>query len=174
MKRTTKIISVILAVMLLSVFTSVNVFATQTSQDGLEIQIITDKENYTANENIKTTIEVKNTNDYEISNLSIKGNLPDGLTLVDGDTSLTQEFLKSNESANLVFTSKVISEEKETNPPTTQKPTSTATNDVVNQDNNDLTTIKTGGQPIYTIIVSILFFISALAVTIVVFFKQKE
>ena len=158
MKRTTKIISVLLAIMILSVLASINVFATQTSQDGLEVQIVTDKESYTVNENIKTTITVKNTNDYEISNLSIKSNMPDGLALVDGDTSLTQESLKSNESANLVFTSKVISEEKETDPPTTQKPTNTATNDVVNQDNNDSTTIKTGGQPIYTIIISVLFF----------------
>lgn len=174
MKRATKIISVLLAIMILSVLASINVFATQTSQDGLEVQIVTDKESYTVNENIKTTITIKNTNDYEISNLSIKSNMPDGLTLVDGDTSLTQESLKSNESANLVFTSKVISEEKETNPPTTQKPTSTATNDVVNQDNNDSTTIKTGGQPIYTIIVSVLFFISALAVTIAVFLNRKN
>lgn len=174
MKRTTKIISVLLAIMILSVLASINVFATQTSQDGLEVQIVTDKESYTVNENIKTTITVKNTNDYEISNLSIKSNMPDGLALVDGDTSLTQESLKSNESANLVFTSKVISEEKETDPPTTQKPTNTATNDVVNQDNNDSTTIKTGGQPIYTIIVSVLFFISALAVTIVVFINRKN
>lgn len=180
MKRPIKFISVIVALIILTATACLTVFAAQQSQDGLEAQIITDKESYTANENIKTSITVKNTNDYEISNLTVTANLPESLKLVDGETTKSQERLKSDETFALEFTSKLNSQTKETstNPPATQKPANSATNDVVNDNdnnkiNNDSASIKTGENSIYLTIFGILFLLTAITLSIVVF-KNKN
>lgn len=178
MKKTNKILSVIVALVILTVTACLTVFATQKSQDGLEVQIVTDKENYSTNESIKTSITVKNTNDYEISNLTVKANLPENFKLVDGDTKKSQEILKSDKTFVLNFTSKFNSQIKETstNPPATQKPTNIATNDIVNNggnNNNDSTAIKTGENSLYAIIFGIIFLLTALIISVAVF-KNKN
>lgn len=59
------------------------------SDDGLEVTIVTDKNEYSAADEIKVEISVKNTNDYAVEDVTVEALLPEGLTLKDG-SSLTK------------------------------------------------------------------------------------
>lgn len=178
MKNKNKILSVIVVLVILTITNCLTVFATQKNQDGLEARIVTDKENYSTNENIKTSITVKNTNDYEISNLTVKANLSENFKLVAGDTTKAQEILKPDKTFVLNFTSKMNLQIKETstNPLATQNSTNVATNDIVNDggnNNNDSTAIKTGENSLYAIIFGVIFLLTALLISVAVF-KNKN
>lgn len=49
------------------------------TQDGLEVSILTDKDTYTADEEILVSVSIKNTNTYEVKGISIETILPEGL-----------------------------------------------------------------------------------------------
>ena len=58
------------------------------TEDGLEVSITTDKDEYGANEDIQIHITVKNNNWHKVSGISIETLLPKGLELKGGDASL--------------------------------------------------------------------------------------
>lgn len=80
------------------------VYASSTNQDGLYAEIITDKENYVINEDIKITVKLENRNDFPVENISIEGLIPDGLTLKNGQVDKNITRLKANEKVELSFT----------------------------------------------------------------------
>lgn len=57
------------------------------TQDGLEVVILTDKDEYTAEEEISLSISITNTNGYLIEGISIQTLLPEGLKIKSGDLS---------------------------------------------------------------------------------------
>lgn len=80
------------------------VYASSANQDCLYAEIITDKENYAINEDIKITVKLENRNDFPVENISIEGLIPDGLTLKNGQVDKNVTRLKANEKVELSFT----------------------------------------------------------------------
>lgn len=133
MKKSRKILHLFLAVMLAFSFLTSVVYAVTSTQDGLEAEIITDKEVYKANEEILVTVKVKNTNSFLIKRVSIEGLLPDELTLKKGNELSKQiEALNAGETIELTFTAIKVKEkpstEETTTQPTTAQSTAPATN----------------------------------------------
>lgn len=126
MKKSRKILHLFLAVMLAFSFLTSVVYAVTSTQDGLEAEIITDKEVYKANEEILVTVKVKNTNSFLIKRVSIEGLLPDELTLEKGNELSKQiETLNAGETMELTFTAIKVNEEPSTEEPTTTTAPST-------------------------------------------------
>lgn len=111
-KKWTSLLAIFFAVILCLSCFGLTAFATETqTQYGLEATIVTDKENYKANEDIHVTVTVKNTNDFKVKDVSIESLLPETLKLRDGDKSTKTVDLESGETLTLSFTA--IKAEKE-------------------------------------------------------------
>ena len=97
MKSTAKVLSALLILFaLFSVIPQMTVFAA--GQDGISLSVETDKESYESGQEIDVTVTVKNTNDYEIIDVSVTVEVPEGLRLVSGDLSVSDITLQSGES----------------------------------------------------------------------------
>lgn len=133
MERAKKIIAVFLSVLLLISCLTATVFAAEThTQDGLTAVIQTDKENYSANEDIRITVTVTNNNSFEVKNVSIESFLPDALTLKDGNLKSKTVDLQSGETLTLACVAILEKEEQsssenETSESTTEETTTEIT-----------------------------------------------
>lgn len=110
--RWLKIISAIAILAIMIFCTGLNVHAEE-AKDGITITVSSDKENYSSEDEVKLKITVKNTNDFEVSNIKIENILPDGISLVSGDISKDNIKLQSNEEATMNLTVKKASTEQE-------------------------------------------------------------
>ncbi len=82
-----------------------SVFAATTSDDGLEVSLSTDKEQYSQGEPIVVTLTVTNTNKFEVSNISLESMVPEGYSLPEGEERTRQiESLAAGDTAELVVT----------------------------------------------------------------------
>lgn len=120
MKKSLKCLSVIL-VMLITLFSfSITALAQTTTQDGLQVNLTTDKQNYSLNEDIEITVSVTNTNDFTVEDVSIEALLPDNFELKDSkqETSTKAIDLKAGENVTLKLTALVKGEEQTTEPTT--------------------------------------------------------
>ena len=61
--------------------------ASSETKGGLEVTITTDKDSYSANEDIKVSVKIKNTNSFKVEDVSVEALLPEGLKLKDGKLS---------------------------------------------------------------------------------------
>ncbi len=97
-----KTLSVLLAiVMTICMFTAMTVVASAAetdSQSGIEATLVTDKNIYSAGEDIKVTVDVKNTNTYNVDNVNVVLKLPEGLTLKSGDVSISNVNIAAGET----------------------------------------------------------------------------
>lgn len=71
-------------------------------QDGLEITLTTDKDEYTADEEIQAEVEVKNLNDFAVTGISIEILLPNGYVLGEG-MNLVIDRLAPGETKTIVL-----------------------------------------------------------------------
>jgi len=89
------------AVMMFSI-TSVNVFAASIIQDGLEVSLTTDKETYAKDEKITATLSVKNTNESDVTDITMETVIPNGYEVTDGTKNNKQlDKLAPNETTKL-------------------------------------------------------------------------
>lgn len=97
-----KIASLFLALLLvLSMFSglSVNVQAVGTkTKDGLEVSITTDKSDYTCDEEIQISVNIKNINKYKVEDVSVETLLPEGLVLKSGTLLEEKIHIEAGES----------------------------------------------------------------------------
>lgn len=97
-----KTLSVLLAlIMTICMFTAMTVVASAAetgSQSGIEATLVTDKNVYSAGEDIKVTVDVKNTNTYDVDNVNVVLELPEGLTLKSGDVSISNVNIAAGET----------------------------------------------------------------------------
>ncbi len=91
MKKVRKSMSVILMLLIALFSFSTVAFASTTEQDGLKVELKTDKENYSLNEDIKINVTVSNTNDVAVEHVKIDTLLPEGFTLKDKGKSTSSE-----------------------------------------------------------------------------------
>lgn len=97
MKKFLTKLSLILSVfMMILSLTTGNVFATNSSQDGLVVNTNNDKETYKKGEKATTTISVTNTNSYDMEDITINVTLPDELSA--SETNFKIPILKTNET----------------------------------------------------------------------------
>lgn len=75
-------------------------------KDGILVTVSSDKENYNSEDEVKLKITVKNTNDFEVSDIKVENILPDGISLVSGDISKDSIYLQPNEEATMDLTVK--------------------------------------------------------------------
>ncbi len=179
MKKALKCLSVIIVMLIILFSFSITALAQTTTQDGLQVNLTTDKQSYSLNEDIQITISVTNTNDFTVKDVSIEALLPDKFELKDSndETSTKAIDLKSGEQANLTLVAVVNSTTEPTIKPTesntqdTKPNTQTTTSIISNNDNNksdksndntknnnnqDNTSIKTGSDYTYMCIFIVL------------------
>jgi Subtilisin-like serine proteases len=111
MRKICKILVVLLSIMLISSAFALNAFASEKTENGMKVEIITDKEDYQANEDIHVTVKVTNTNEYAVTNVSIESLLPEGMTLKqDKNLAAAIEELGADEELELSFVAVVKKE----------------------------------------------------------------
>lgn len=102
MKFLKRISAVAISMIMMCSIAEMNVFAASTKQDGLEVSIMTDKENYIENEKITATLSVKNTNTTDVTDVTMETVVPDGYKIDDGLSNIKKlETLAPNKTEEL-------------------------------------------------------------------------
>ena len=102
MKFLKRISAVAVSMIMMCSIAEMNVFAASTKQDGLEVSITTDKENYIGNEKITATLSVKNTNTTDVTDVTMETAIPDGYRIDDGLSNIKKlETLAPNKTEEL-------------------------------------------------------------------------
>ena len=84
---------------------SINAFAATVTQDNLEVTLVTDKEKYAEDEQIKATLTVENNNKVPVTNVDLETVLPDGYKLADkSENKKTVDSIAAGESVSLDVT----------------------------------------------------------------------
>ena len=105
MKGMRKLSAILLAVMLCVGIINIPVFAATTSQDGLEVTLTTDKDEYSQGEEITATLTVKNTSEFAVNNVSLKGIIPEGYELAEGtEATKKSDTLEAGKTLEVVVT----------------------------------------------------------------------
>ncbi len=105
MKNLKKFIVCIMTLVMCMGILTLPVFASTTSQDGLEISLTTDNDSYDKDENIVVTLSVKNTNSESVTNVTLEQMIPDGYVLMDGNESVMElDTLEAGETITLTLT----------------------------------------------------------------------
>ena len=85
MKKITSVLLMLSLILCVICASTVNVGAVSSRiQDGIEVMITTDKEEYSKNEDIQATVTIINNNSYRLTDVSIETLLPEGLELKTG------------------------------------------------------------------------------------------
>lgn len=72
--------------------------ASTATQNGLEVTITADKDEYTADEDVHVSVNIKNNNSYKVEDISVETLLPEGLVLKTGNLSTTDIDIESGAS----------------------------------------------------------------------------
>lgn len=175
MKKTLKVLLLlVLLICMLATTTFVASAAETSSQNGIEATIITDKDAYSSGEDINVTIVVKNTNTYDVNDVSITVELPEGLTLKSGDLSVSDVNIAAGES----YSKDVIAVKEASTPPTddpTDKPTdnsSTGNPDNGNNNNGNTNSPQTGDSSNVLLWIALMA-ISVAGIFLLVKFRKK-
>lgn len=100
-----KIVGLFLSIILIFTFCSLTVLASTVQEDGIEVEITTDKEEYEEGESISVTISATNQNDSNVKDVKIESTTPNGFKLADGaSSSISKESLGSGETLTLKTT----------------------------------------------------------------------
>ena len=127
---------------------SINAFAATVTQDNLEVTLVTDKEKYSENEQIKTTLTVKNNNDTAVTNVDLETALPNGYKLADkSENKKTVDSIAAGESVSLDVTLEKDNTKKESTPSEPSTDAKSSTNPVSggNSSNSGNSGTTTGG-----------------------------
>lgn len=102
MKAVKRILIYLLAMIVCIGMMTIHAFAASSTQDGLEVMLTTDKEEYSQGEQITATLTVTNTNEVAVSNISLESMIPEGYMLADGSESTKEvESLGAGETVAL-------------------------------------------------------------------------
>ena len=97
-------LSVILCVTLISVL---GANASETAKDGLLVEIVSEKESYSLNDEIKLDFKVTNTNEKDVKNVTLSAEMPDVLDTKDQKVANT-EILKAGNTLELHVNASII------------------------------------------------------------------
>lgn len=154
--------------------TGLNVQA-ENVKDGISVTVSSNKEKYNSEDEVNLKITVKNTNDFEVSDIKIENILPDGISLVSGEKSKDNINLKANEEVSMNLTvKKANSGQTETKNITTKQKNTTINTTIA--DNTVSTTEKfpNTGENNTTLNVLIVMLISIVIMIICLFLKDRK
>ncbi|MEE1060979.1 MAG: VWA domain-containing protein [Ruminococcus sp.] len=143
------------------------------TQDGLEVTITTDKTEYTANQDIKVSVIIKNNNSYKVEDISVETLLPEGFVLKSGNLSEKDIDVEAGEA----YTADVVVQlfEKITRPAETIM---ISNNEIIRPSetikfvsNQDISFPRTGDSSVVEIWAAVVF-ISAIGLVLAVKFKK--
>ena len=131
MKNVKQIFVIIFMLAFILSISSINAFAATVTQDNLEVTLVTDKEKYSENEQIKTTLTVKNNNDTAVTNVDLETALPDGYKLADkSENKKTVDSIAAGESVSLDVTLEKDNTKKDSTPSELSTDSKSSTNPV--------------------------------------------
>ena len=148
MTRIKKIIAVVTMITVLLGISGLHTFAATVTQDNLEVTLVTDKEKYSENEQIKTTLTVKNNNDTAVTNVDLETALPNGYKLADkSENKKMVDSIAAGESVSLDVTLEKDNTKKESTPSEPSTDAKSSTNPVSggNSSNSGNSGTTTGG-----------------------------
>ncbi|MCI5656952.1 MAG: hypothetical protein MR300_11010, partial [Ruminococcus sp.] len=90
MKFLKKFSAIVISIVIMLSIAVLNVSATTIIQDGLEVILTTDKDNYSKDDQIIATLSVKNTTNKNISNVSLENVIPSGYKLANSSKNTKQ------------------------------------------------------------------------------------
>ncbi len=113
MKKYIKILPVVFIVIIVLSNFNITAFASSLENNGLEIQLTTDKEEYSLNEDIKINTSISNKNDFAVEDLSVETILPDNFIIKeDNQNKLSNTIdIDAGDEINFSFTASVINDE---------------------------------------------------------------
>lgn len=113
MKKYVKILSFMFIMTIVLFSFNITSFASSLESNGLEIQITTDKEKYSLNEDVEITVSVTNTNDFAVEDLSVETVLPDNFIIKeDSQNKLSNTIdINAGDEINFSFTANVANDE---------------------------------------------------------------
>lgn len=118
MKKTAKIVFSLLIVVILSLCFCANAFAVQ-EKNGITVAITSDKTAYAESDTAKLQVSVKNTNTYDISNLTIESIIPKGLKQIGTDPLKMTRNVLAGEEVNFQIGLQKVTSEAEVDAPKT-------------------------------------------------------
>lgn len=113
--------------------------ASSATQDGLEVTITNDKTEYTADEDIQVSVNIKNNNSYKVEDVSIETLLPEGLVLKTGNLSATDVDIEAGASYSASVVAQLsenLKDNDETKPDDITKPDDTTKPDDITKPND--------------------------------------
>lgn len=183
MKNVKRIFVIIFMLAFILSISSINAFAATVTQDNLEVTLVTDKEKYSENEQIKTTLTVKNNNDTAVTNVDLETALPDGYKLADkSENKKTVDSIAAGESVSLDVTLEKDNTKEESIPsePSTDPKSSTNPVSGGNSGGSGTTTdgTTTNGSAIQTgqniLVIGITIFIALMSGFVFVYAYRKK
>lgn len=164
MKNIKKISIILVTIAILFCVNSLQVFATTSIQDGIDVNLTTNKENYSKDEQITTTLTITNTNATDVVNVSIENIIPKGYKALNEEETTKQiEILKSGENISLIST--YIANNNEISQLESDINENTKSNS-----NNSINT----GDDILTVFIAIVFLIISIIVILLLSLKNKK
>lgn len=127
----------------------ISVFALPSFDKSKTLTITTDKEAYSANEDVKVNVKFTNASDSEISNVLLRASLPSGLKEKNGKTlNLLEESVQKNGSMSLDFVAVLDKNSSEQPTSSTESSTVSPTNSGVEPTNSSVkpTSVSTTSQ----------------------------
>ena len=151
--------------------------ASTATQDGLEVTITTDKTEYTADEDIQVSVNIKNNNSYKVEDVSIETLLPEGLVLKNGKLSATDIDIEAGASYSASVVAQLsedLKDNEETKPDDTTKPDdATKPDDTTKPGGNDQeTSSPQTGDNSNIVLWVVLLIASAIGIILTVKFKK--
>ena len=101
MKDYRRILAIVLTVILSVCLFALPAMAATETANGLELTLVTDKAEYTADEQITATLTIKNTTDAPVTGLVVKHQIPEGIKTLSGDVEKLIPTLGAGESVTL-------------------------------------------------------------------------
>lgn len=108
MRKMKKILTFFMTLVFCMGLFSSPVFAAESQQDGLKVELVSEQSEYKSNEDISVTLSVTNTSDQTVSNVSLENLVPEGYKLAsESQTNKTVNEIRPGETITLksVFTS---------------------------------------------------------------------
>ena len=159
---------------------SINAFAATVTQDNLEVTLVTDKEKYAEDEQIKATLTVENNNKVPVTNVDLETALPDGYKLADkSENKKTVDSIAAGESVSLDVTLEKDNTKKESTPSEPSTDAKSSTNPVSGGNSGTTTgSTTTNGSAVQTgqtfLVIGIALLIVLMAAFFIVFVCRKN
>lgn len=128
MRKLKRILTLLLTLLVCFSVMAVPVFAEDAVSVRLDVELVTDKESYQANEPITATLRVTNPNKFDVTDLSLEQMVPDGYTLSASSAAKKQlDTLAAGEAAELSVTFEKLATSSSPTPVPSQSPAGSVT-----------------------------------------------